>query len=249
VHGHTLLWHQAVPDWMENYVGDSDDWIAMLESHISNVAAHFAGDVVSWDVVNEAFNDDGSYRQSFWYDNIGTEYIERAFTAARAAHPAADLYYNDYSLSGIETKLDAVLVMADDFLNRGIPIDGVGFQMHISLTWPDINRIRASFAAVADLGLKVKISELDIAVNSSGTLTVLSDQLAMQQAERYRQVVKAYIDNVPAPLRGGITVWGITDADSWIPWFYNRPDWPLLFDANFQPKQALQGFADGLTGD
>lgn len=249
MHGHTLLWYQAVPGWMENYVGDTNAWIAMMESHVTNVAGHFAGDVASWDVLNEAFNDDGSYRQTFWYNNIGVEYIERAFDTARAADANADLYYNDYNISGLEDKLNAVLIMVDDFQNRGVAIDGIGFQMHISLSWPAIGSIRESFAAVVSRGLKVRISELDVSVNESGTLSVLTDQIAVQQADRYRDVVAAYVDIVPLEQRGGITVWGITDADSWIPYFWSRLDWPLLFHGNYQPKKALQGFADGLTGN
>src|SRR5690606_8515953 len=130
-HGHTLVWHRQAPRWMNRYEGSRDDFIELLRTHVATVAAHFAGRLESWDVVNEAF-DDGDppdWRRTIWWENIGPEYVEIAFRAARAADPHAALYYNDYNISGAHgpAKLDRVLVMVDDFLARGVPIDGVGF--------------------------------------------------------------------------------------------------------------------------
>ncbi len=245
LHGHVLIWHSQLPQWIPSFTGD---WSTMMNNHIQTIVSHYAGDINSWDVVNEAFDDNipTGYRNSVWLQNIGQTYIEDAFTAARAADPNADLYYNDYNISGIPEKLSAVLTMLDDFQARGIPIDGIGFQMHIEQTWPDINTIRNAFSAVASRGVKVKISELDISLNANEAYTSLSDELALLQQARYRDIVSTYIEAIPAAQRGGITVWGVSDADSWIPFFYNRLDWPLLFDEQLQAKPALQGFADGL---
>ena len=193
-------------------------------------------------------------RNSIWHENIGAGYLAAAFRAANAADPNADLYYNDYNISGVRTKLNAVLNMVDQFLNdpNPVPIHGIGFQMHVSLSWPDINQIRDSFARAVDTGLKIKITELDIAVNTDRSrnpmsLTEFTDAAAVQQQKRYEAIVAAYMDEVPEAQRGGISVWGIADPDSWMR-SYNDLEWPLLFDDDLVSKPALQGFADGLTG-
>jgi endo-1,4-beta-xylanase len=236
----------------------------MMTGHITGVAQHFAADdiVVSWDVVNEAFADsdrdgDGRYdlRHTIWYDSIGAGFLAAAFRAARAADANADLYYNDYNLAGVPAKLSAVLQLVDDFASDPdpVPIDGIGFQMHITLEWPSIEQVREALARAAATGLKVKITELDITVNTDssgnpGPLTTLTSDVAMRQQLRYESIVAAYLEEVPPNQRGGISVWGIADIDSWRRQT-NAYEWPLLFDDQFAPKPALQGFADGLSGN
>jgi endo-1,4-beta-xylanase len=266
VHGHVLIWHQQLPAWMLNFSGNATEWTNMMENHVDTIVGHFAqrnpGVVVSWDVVNEAFTDsdanmDGmtELRDTIWLQGIGPDYIADAFRTAKAADFDADLYYNDYNLAGTPEKLAAVLDMVDQFANdpNPVPIDGIGFQMHVSLDWPAIGDIASALAAAAATGLKVRISELDVTVNTDsagnpGPLTEFTAAVAAQQQQRYHDIVSAYLDAVPAAQRGGIAVWGIADVDSWRR--NNNPDeWPLLFDDQFQPKPALQGFADGLTGN
>lgn len=251
VHGHALVWHDQAPDWMNELEASGEEFRNVLEDHVVTVAGHFVGRVRSWDVVNEAFDDedDTGYRQTIWFEAIGPGYIELAFRAARAADPTTDLYYNDYNISGSNGpgKLDRVLEMVDDFQARGVPIDGIGFQMHIGMDSPDIQAVRRAFTRVVERGLKVRISELDVSVNDGEQYEALSQDTAEKQAARYAAVVRVYKDTVPPNLRGGITVWGITDGDSWIPGFRNRADWPLLFNADFSPKPALTGFAHGLS--
>jgi endo-1,4-beta-xylanase len=251
VHGHALVWHSQTPRWLATIEDSREVWVRELQQQVQTVASHFAGKVLSWDVVNEAFDDTAQtqYRNSQWFSHIGPEFIEMAFRAARAADREALLYYNDYDIEGDigPQKLDRVLQMVDDFKARAVPIDGVGFQMHIELGKPSITEIRSAFAKVVQRGLRVRISELDIAVNASKEHARLDDAVAQQQRQRYREVMEAYLDVVPAALRGGVTVWGITDSDSWIPGFRRRADWPLLFDAEFHPKPALAGMAEGLS--
>ena len=274
VHGHVLVWHSQIADWMTNFEGDKAAWIDMMETHATTVAAEFeeAGDndtVTSWDVVNEAFNENGTYRGSgeatsdndpdisVWYSNIGEEFIPLAFKAARAADPDADLYYNDYNLIWNTDKLDAVIVMAQAMLDEAkmsggvAPIDGIGFQSHITLNNPAISTIKAQFQKVVDLGLKVKITELDVRMNNPdeiGTkVTAFTSARADEQKEYYQNIVKVYLDVVPEAQRGGITVWGTVDGDSWLQGFPNPTvEWPLLFNDDFTAKPALQGFADAL---
>jgi endo-1,4-beta-xylanase len=252
VHGHALVWHRQAPEWMNQYEGSAADFLQVLEEHVSVVTSRFAGRIRSWDVVNEAFDDEDppAYRDTVWFRAVGPGYIEAAFLAAHEADPTTDLYYNDYNLSGIDggAKLDRVLAMVDDFLARGVPIDGIGFQMHIGIDAPSDRAIRDAFTRVARRGLKVRISELDISVNDDARYDALPPEMAARQASRFAEVARAYVETVPPNLRGGITVWGITDGDSWIPEFRQRADWPLLFNADFSPKPALRGLASGLGG-
>jgi endo-1,4-beta-xylanase len=263
VHAHTLVWHSdyQVPNWMKNFDGDKDAWLQVISEHVTGIASHFEGRVISWDVVNEAFEDNGDYRNSLFYQKMGADYIEAAFVAARAADAVADLYYNDYNISGQQPKLDSVVAMAEDFIDRGIPIDGIGFQMHIHMGWPSIANIKASLQKVVDLGLKVKITELDIPINNpfDGSYsypdnyhTVLTPELAEQQKRRFCEVVAAYLEVVPANLRGGITVWGLFDRDTWLKQAFfnnNHEEWPLLFNHDLEPKPAAQGVGDALMGE
>jgi endo-1,4-beta-xylanase len=263
IHAHALVWHSdyQVPDWMKNFEGDKAAWMVMMKTHVETIAGNYSGRVPSWDVVNEAFNDDGSYRNSLFFQNMGADYIEAAFVNTRAADGAVELYYNDYSLSPGGPKLNAVLNMVDDFKARDIPIDGIGFQMHIYMDYPAIGAIRSSFKAVVDRGLKVKVTELDIPINNpysdnysypDNYVSEFTPAIAQQQKVRYCEIMEAYLDVVPAHLRGGFTVWGVWDGDTWLNsvLFDNQhEDWPLLFDHDFNPKPALDGVAAALKGE
>jgi endo-1,4-beta-xylanase len=157
-----------------------------------------------------------------------------------------DLYYNDYNIEAGGQKTRNMLALVDGMRSRGVPITGVGFQMHVLIDWPSISAIESSLKAVADRGLKVKITELDVSMKNA--YSSFTSEAAERQKQRYHDIVAAYLRAVPAAQRAGITVWGVWDADSWIneP---TRPDWPLLFDAQFKAKPALQGFKDALLGN
>ncbi|OZY86913.1 1,4-beta-xylanase [Cellvibrio mixtus] len=270
VHGHALVWHSdyQVPGFMKNWSGSAADFIAEVEDHVTQVVTHFKakGNVVSWDVVNEALNDGNpsNFRttDSTFYVKSGNSsvYIEKAFQAARAADPSATLYYNDYNIDQNNAKTTKLIEMITDFQTREIPIDGVGFQMHVFMDYPSIASISAAMKKVVDKGLKVKITELDVAVNNpysggwpGNKITSFTNTVALAQQKRYCEIVKAYMDTVPAAQRGGISVWGTTDANTWLTTAtaaYNGEAiaWPLLFDNNYNDKPALRGFADGLQG-
>jgi hypothetical protein len=174
MHGHTLIWHAdyQVPVFMKNYSGD---FAAMLKNHVQSIVSHFQGKVVSWDVVNEALADDGepsignNLRSTVFSQKMGLNFIDQAFINARAADPQADLYYNDYNIeAGLQKTLN-MLALVDGMRSRGVPITGVGFQTHVSIDWPSISAIESSMKAVADRGLKVKISELDVSMKNAYT--------------------------------------------------------------------------------
>lgn len=245
IHGHTLNWYKSLPTWVTNFQGDTQAWENLLKTHIQTVVGHFKGKVASWDVVNEAFEDDGTYRNSIWVQKLGTDYIARAFQYARQADPDALLFYNDYGHEYSTAKRTAILNLVTSLKTRGIPIDGLGLQMHTRYNQTDANISAAITSAVAT-GLKVHISELDIALNPDNNQSLTyTASLADQQAAKYKSIVKMYYA-IPKAQQFGITIWNVTDGDSWIPVEYNRPDWPLPFDRNYQRKAAYQGILDGV---
>lgn len=270
VHGHALVWHPSyqLPGWATD---SNANFRRDYERHIDTVAAHYAGKVKSWDVVNEALYDsaddpDGrgsanGYRQSVFYRQYGgPEYIDEAFRRARAADPAAELYYNDFNTEENGAKTTALVNLVQRLLANGVPIDGVGFQMHVMNDYPSIASIRASLQKIVALSptLKIKISELDVRLNnpydgnSSNDYKNRSDCAVScagldRQKARYKEIVQAYLDIVPPARRGGIVVWGIADPDSWFYTHQNLPDWPLLFNDNLQKKPAYQGVAEALN--
>lgn len=273
VHGHVLVWHSGyqVPNFMNGYEGD---FAAMLSNHVKGVMEHFEteypGVVTSWDVVNEAVDQGAAdgFRRSVFYNELPPaaegdipEYLKVAFQAARDTAPDVDLYYNDYDNTANQTRLNKTLQIAEALKEEGT-IDGVGFQMHIYMDYPSISQFENAFQEVVDLGLKVKITELDVAVVNpygGGSAPVLPDydeDLAAAQKKRFCQVAEVYLDTVPAEYRGGFTAWGLTDDESWLMnQFANAAGadyddvWPLLFNADLSAKPALQGVADAFTGE
>ncbi|MFI0036820.1 endo-1,4-beta-xylanase [Streptomyces mutabilis] len=228
VRGHTLVWHSQLPSWVGG-LGAADLRSAM-NNHINRVMGHYEGQIHSWDVVNEAFQDGGSgaRRSSPFQDKLGDGYIEEAFRTARAADPAAKLCYNDYNTDGVNAKSTAVYNMVKDFKSRGVPIDCVGFQGHFNSNSPVPSDLRANLQRFADLGVDVQITELDI--EGSGAA----------QADSYARVVEACL---AVDRCTGITVWGVTDKYSW-----RSGGTPLLFDGNYAAKPAYDAVLSALGG-
>ncbi len=282
VHGHALFWHPdyQIPNWASAAASadtSAAEWENLLTNHVKGIVEHFdtefPGVVVSWDVVNEAIDASTSddWRHSIFYDAFPApaageipDYIRVAFQAARDhAHPDVDLYYNDYDNTANTDRLNKTLVIAEALAADGL-IDGIGFQMHVYMDYPSIDNFRNAFQQVVDLGLKVKITELDVSVvNPYGSGTPppqpeYDEELAGDQKLRFCQIAEVYMEvTAEKPeLRGGITVWGLTDDESWLMnQFNNNIDganyddvWPLLFNADLSAKPALQGVADALRG-
>ncbi|MEV0895259.1 endo-1,4-beta-xylanase [Actinoplanes sp. NPDC049802] len=222
VRGHALAWHSQMPGWAQALSG-STLRSAML-NHITQVATHYKGKIHSWDVVNEAFADGTSgARRDSSLQRTGNDWIEAAFKAARAADPAAKLCYNDYNTDGVNAKSTAVYNMVRDFKSRGVPIDCVGFQSHLTNSAP--GDYQANLQRFADLGVDVQITELDI----SGST----------QATAYAAVTKACL---AVSRCTGITVWGIRDSDSW-----RTGANPLLFDSSGNKKAAYTAVLNALN--
>lgn len=256
MHGHTLIWHQQTPAWQSTDGNgrslSREEALGNMRSHIQTVVEHFGNKVISWDVVNEAMNDNppapsdwkASLRQTPWYNAIGDDYVEQAFLAAREvldAHPDWDirLYYNDYNLDN-QNKSKAVYNMANE-INANyqkthpgkLLIDGIGMQGHYSLsTNPD--NVRASLERFISLGAEVSITELDIQAVDSGKFT---EEAANAQAYLYAELFDIF--RAHAANMGRVTFWGMDDSTSW-----RAPSRPLLFDADLKAKPAYYGVTD-----
>ncbi len=249
VHGHALIWHSATPSWIENFSGSDAEFEALIENYIKAVVGRYRGRIASWDVVNEAFEDGGSnpLRNSVFRQKLGDDYVAKCFQWAREADPDVLLFYNDYGMSTNGSKLDRVMSMIDDFREREIPIDGVGYQMHISYNWPPIEQIQGATAKAISRGLLLHYSELDIRVNPQADQTSYTQELDNRFTNRMMEIVDLYND-IPDDLQFGITMWGVKDDDTWLRSFWENPDeWPLLYNEDFTPKTAYQSILDFYT--
>ncbi|MHA1968788.1 MAG: endo-1,4-beta-xylanase, partial [Candidatus Hodarchaeales archaeon] len=196
VHGHTLVWHNQLPSWVDVFSGSSEDWTILLKNHIQTVIGRYKGRVQSWDVVNEAVLNDGSgYRNTIWFEKLGSDYIANAFRWAHEADPDAKLFYNDYGLSANSPKLDFVVSMITSLIAEGVPIHGIGFQMHITNEWPSLNQIQGAIDKIEEIDLELKITELDISMNSLKAHSSLTSVLAQEQKERYFNIVSLVLQS------------------------------------------------------
>ncbi len=234
IRGHTLVWHSTNPDWIMNGNWTRDELIAVLRDHIHTVVGHYKGRIAVWDVANEFFRfPDGKYQDSIWLDVIGPDYVEMAFQWAHEADPDALLFYNDRA-EIISPLSDSIYAMVKDFKERSIPIDGVGFQMH--LQWkPNPQDITENINRFAELGVQIHFTEVDIMI--VGIPGSFEEKLEVQ-AERYRDYLNVCITNDACT---SFTTWGFTDKYSWVYDYFGfqyPTEAPLLFHPNYDPKPA-----------
>ncbi|MEU6348964.1 endo-1,4-beta-xylanase [Streptomyces sp. NPDC047072] len=239
VRGHTLVWHSQNPSWLTNGTWTAAQLSTLLNDHIALEVGRYKGRLAAWDVVNEPFNEDGTYRQTLWYNGLGTGYIAQALTAARAADPAARLYINDYNVEGVNAKSTALYNLVKSLKEQGVPIDGVGLQAHLILGQVPAT-LQQNIQRFAGLGVDVAITELDIRM----TLPSDSTKLA-QQAADYKAVMNAC---VAVTRCAGVTVWGFTDSDSWVPSTFPGQGAATPYDENYAPKPAYYAIAEALGG-
>ncbi|WP_434931614.1 endo-1,4-beta-xylanase [Shewanella sp. HL-SH5] len=266
--GHTLVWHKAIPDWFfldaKGQKLKRDQLLLKLQRHINTYVGRYRGQVLGWDVVNEAFNYDGSFRNSPWLEIIGEDYIEKAFEFAHQADPNAELYYNDYGLVSPK-KHASVVALVKRLKKKAIPIHAVGIQGHYSLTYPDLKALDKTIARFANLGVKVMITELDVSVlpfpgpedrGEDAEINVaraqqlnpypeqLSEEAMQQFTNRYRDLFRVFLKHSNSISR--VTFWGLTDAHTWrnnwpIP---GRADYPLLYDRALKPKPVVKALLE-----
>lgn len=261
--GHTLVWHSQAPKWFFTDATGKDVTrevlIERMKNHIFKVVGRYKGKVKGWDVVNEAFEDDGSWRNSKFYQIIGEDYIRLAFQFAHEADPDADLYYNDYSMSH-EGRRNTVVKMVKDLKSQGVRIDGVGLQGHMDMVFPDLDEFEKSMLAFAETGVKLMITELDVTVLPRPGIDVgaeisasfeyqqklnpyaegLPDSVSIALNNRYNDIFKLFLKH--SDILERVTLWGVYDGQSWRNnWpVRGRTDYSLLFDRNFEPKPVVK---------
>ncbi len=242
VRGHTLVWHSQLPGWMGNWSGSRDGLISAMNNHITKTMEHFKGKIAEWDVVNEACDDSGNgLRKSVWTNKIGNDFIDIAFQTARKADPNALLFYNDYNIEDMSAKSNTAYNMIKSMVERGIPIDGVGFQCHFinGMSSSQLSAIEQNIKRYAALGLQVSITELDIRMNDSENQTSGFNT----QASNYKSLMEIALRN---PNVKTFVVWGFTDKYSWIPGTFPGTGRGLIYDSNMSPKPAYTALKEAL---
>jgi endo-1,4-beta-xylanase len=260
--GHNLIWHNQTPAWVfqdaQGHPISRDALIARMRDHILTVVGRYKGKIGGWDVVNEALNEDGTLRDSPWRRIIGDDYLVLAYQFAHEADPNAQLYYNDYSLDNLPKRQGAIALIKK-LKSQGVNIEAVGLQEHDKMDWPSTNQLDETISALAQLGVKVMITELDVDVLPAATrsrsaevsMNVAADQqlnpypnglpnsLQQKLAQRYADLFSVFVAHRGQITR--VTFWGVTDADSWLNnWpVRERTSYPLLFDRNCNPKPAF----------
>lgn len=256
IHGHTLIWHSQLSPWMAQ-IKDSATMAQAMTHHINTIVKKYKGRIKSWDVVNEALNENGTLRKSVFLDTYGKDFLTHAFKLAAKADPKTELYYNDYNLCQA-TKRQAAVELVKNLQKSGAKIDGVGEQGHWNLTSPTIDEIEKTILDFSALGVKVAFTELDISVlpnpwdvvgadvNQKSAASEkmnpypqsLPDSIQNQLATRYEAIFKLFIKHKDKISR--ITFWGVNDAQSWLnDWpIKGRSNYPLLFDRDSKPKKA-----------
>jgi endo-1,4-beta-xylanase len=246
--GHTLVWHQQVPSWL--FQGSGDNGLATkeqlyerMERHIKKSVSHFKGNIYTWDVVNEPIEEDGNMRDSRYYQIVKSdEYIANAFRWAREADPDALLCINDYNIEASSAKQDGFYNLVKKLLEEGVPIDVVGLQTHINISWPTVADLRNAIRRFASLGVKVQITEFDMSIYAnSGEAKKREDrEIRLEQAFKYRALFDMFKEEAKAGNLDMVVVWGISDDDTWLD---NHPvpgrtDYPLFFGKDLRAKPA-----------
>lgn len=256
--GHTLVWHSQLPAFV-NKIRSADSLRIFMTEHINTVAGRYAGKINSWDVVNEALNEDGTLRKSIFLNKLGEGYIKEAFDLAAKADPNAALYYNDYNIEQPAKRKGAIEIIKK-LQASGTKINGVGIQGHWSINNLNLKNIEESIIEFSQLGIKVAFTELDLTVlpnpwDLKGAdvnqrfaenpalnpyKDALPDSIQTVLANRYKDIFKIFLKHRDKISR--VTFWGVDDSHSWLNGFpiRNRTNYPLLFDRALEPKKAYQ---------
>jgi len=257
VYGHTLIWHSQLSPFIRK-IQSTDSFRTFFTNHITTIAARYDGKLKSWDVVNEALNEDGTLRKSVFLEKLGEDYIVEAFRLAQKAAPNTELYYNDYNIEQPKKRAGAIAIIKK-IQAAGVRIDGVGIQGHWRSYKVPMKDIEESIKEFAALGIKVHFTELDLGVlpnpwdNDAADVNMkaeysakmnpyaagLPDSVSTQLAQSYADLFRFFLKYKKEIAR--ITFWGVNDGQSWLNgWpIRGRTNYPLLFDRNNKPKDAF----------
>ena len=236
VRGHTLLWHNQLPNWLTSGVADgsidADELRSILRQHIFDVVRHFRGRIYQWDVVNEVIDDNAQLRNTIFLQLLGPGYIADVFRWAHQADPTAKLYLNDYNVEGISPKSDAYYELAKQLLRDRVPVHGMGIQGHLGVQfgfWP-ASTVAANMKRFEALGLETSVTEADV------RMIMPPDTVKLQaQAHGYSTLIQGCL---LAKRCTSFTVWGFTDKYSWVPGVFTGQGAANLLDENFGNKPA-----------
>ena len=248
--GHTLVWYQVLPKWFNEIVNRQNAEKFLVE-HIATVTKHYAGQMHSWDVVNEAIEPEqrrsDGLRNSPWLEFLGPDYIDLAFRVAAEADPKALLVYNDYGLEydtpEDEAKRTAVLKLLERLRASGTPIHALGIQAHLTANEDKFSpeKLRQFLRDVASLGLKIMVTEMDVADKKLPRGIKVRDRIVAAAYEDYLSVV------LDEPAVIAVLTWGLSDRYTWLSEYQPRSDGaavrPLPLDTNFKPKLAWNAIA------
>jgi len=254
INAHTLIWHSQLPRFVRE-MKDADSVKQYFSNHIKTVAGRYNGKVLSWDVVNEALNEDGTMRKSVFLDYLGENFVTEAFRLTQQAAPQTELYYNDYNIEQ-PGKRAGCIALIKKIQAAAVRIDGVGIQGHWHLGKMPLKEIEESILAYSALGIKVMFTELDIEVlprDFSGAdvsqrmksdpslnpyINGLPDSVQQQLANDYEALFRLFLKYKDKVSR--VTFWGVNDGQSWLNGWPvpGRTNYPLLFDREFKPKPA-----------
>jgi endo-1,4-beta-xylanase len=254
VRGHTLVWHRQNPSWLTDRRFSPAELSKLLETHIKTAVGHYRGKILAWDVINEALDEGdrtGQLRNTIWYNQPGIglaqrgpAYIAQCFRWAHEADPDTLLFYNEAEADEVNKKSNALYKMLRGFIRDGVPIHGIGLQMHVSNLHPDITSISANIARFTALGLQVHITELDVSLPVDANGEASAEDL-QKQANIYRQIARACLSH---PGCTAIQTWGFTDRYSWIGSHSKKTRGAALpFDRNYQPKPAYNALREALA--
>jgi len=257
INAHNLIWHSQLPAFM-HHMQSADSVRQYFVNHITKVASRYDGKVYSWDVVNEALNEDGTLRKDIFLDKLGDDYIVEAFRLAQKASPHSQLYYNDYNIEQPKKRAGAIALIKK-IQAAGVRIDGVGIQGHWKSGAVPMKDIEESIKEFSALGIKVMFTELDLSVLPNPWDKTTADVSATAQGSKkmnpytnglpdsaQQLLTKSYADLFTLFMKykkdiSRVTFWGVNDGESWLNGFpiRGRTNYPLLFDRNFKPKPAF----------
>lgn len=266
VTAHTLIWHSQTPAFLRG-IKSADSIKQYFVNHINTVASRYDGKVYSWDVVNEALNEDGTLRNSIFLQKLGDNYIVEAFQLAQKAAPHTKLYYNDYNIEQPKKRAGAIAIIKK-IQAAGVRIDGVGIQGHWHVDNVPMKEIEESLKEFSALGVKVAFTELDLSVlpNPRGR----ANSADINQTAEYKAQINPYTNGLPDSMQqklatayadlftlflkykdaiSRVTFWGVNDGQSWLNGFpvRGRTNYPLLFDRQYKPKAAFYKVIEAKT--
>ncbi|KAH6629896.1 glycoside hydrolase superfamily [Chaetomium sp. MPI-SDFR-AT-0129] len=239
---HALVWHSQLAPWVEETEWTPEELEQVIVDHITGVMGHFKGECYAWDVVNEALNEDGTYRSSVFYDTLGEDFLKIAFRTASKIDPDAKLYYNDYNIESPGVKAEGAQRIVRLLKDEGIRIDGVGLQAHfVAESHPTIDDHISTIKGFTKLGVEVAFTELDVRMQVNAT-----EKGLVLQKEAYKNAVGACVQVCGCV---GVTIWDFYDPFSWVPPVFPGQGAALLWFEDFTKHPAYDGVVEALTNN